>query len=141
MNEPGVGEPEPSVPSRKEPSPYTGLAPNVAGALCYLLGPITGVLFLVLEKRDRFVRFHAAQSIGISVALIIFWVGYGIISTVLTAIPIVEWLVAIFLFLFSAVVGLAGIVLWLFLMYRAWSGDEWEIPWVGEHARRILLGS
>ncbi len=44
----------------------TGLAPNVAAALSYILGPITGVLFLVLEKENRFVRFHAAQSITVA---------------------------------------------------------------------------
>ena len=52
----------------------TGLAPNVAGALSYVLGLVTGILFVLLE-RDRFVRFHAFQSILVSVAWIVFWVG------------------------------------------------------------------
>ena len=41
----------------------TGLSPNVAGLLCYVAGWITGIIFLVLEQRNKFVRFHAAQSI------------------------------------------------------------------------------
>src|SRR5918992_897204 len=47
----------------------SGLAPNVAGALAYVLGIITGVIFLVIEKENRFVRFHAAQSIAVTLGL------------------------------------------------------------------------
>jgi len=118
----------------------TGLDPNVAGALAYLLGPITGILFLVLEKRSAFVRFHAAQSIGLSVAWIVFWVVFTIVGGVLGAIPILGWIVGIVLFLLSAVVGLAGLALWLFLMLQAFRGQEWEIPWVGEQSRALLGG-
>ncbi len=132
---PASGSPPPSTESS------TGLAPNVAGALAYLLGPITGILFLVLEKRSPFVRFHAAQSIGISVAWIVFWVVYSIVSTVLSLIPVLGWIVAIIFLLFSIVVGFAGLFLWLFLMYKAWNGTEWEFPWVGEQSRRLLTGA
>ena len=79
----------------------TGLAPNVAGALAYLLGPITGILFLVIEKENRFVRFHAMQSTVLCVAWII--VSFGL--TFLTAVPVLGWIVGILL---SFVMGLAG---------------------------------
>jgi uncharacterized membrane protein len=113
----------------------TGLAPNVAGALSYLLGPITGVLFLVLEKHNPFVRFHAAQSIVLSVAWVILWVVLTVVNAVLSVVPIIGWIIGILL---SLSVGLAGLGLWLFLMYKAFGGNEWEVPVVGAQARRLF---
>ena len=118
----------------------TGLAPNVAGALAYLLGPITGVLFLVLEKRSPFVRFHAAQSIGISVAWVILSVVVATVGGVLVAVPLVGWIFSLIFFALSAVISLAGLALWLLLMYQAFQGREWEFPWIGVQSRRLLLG-
>jgi uncharacterized membrane protein len=112
----------------------TGLAPNIAGALAYVLGPITGVLFLVLEKENRFVRFHAAQSIVTSLLLIVLSVALSILSTVLAFIPVLGWLVA---FLLAFVMGIGSLVLWLLLMWRAFLGEEWEVPVAGAYARRI----
>lgn len=116
----------------------SGLAPNVAGALAYLFGPITGIIFLLIEKRDPFVRFHAGQSIGIAVCWIIFSVVLMVVSTVLGAIPGVGWLFAILFFLGSLLLGLAGLCLWLWLMYQAFQGQQWEFPWVGPQVRRML---
>jgi uncharacterized membrane protein len=115
-------------------STSTGLAPNVAGALAYVLGPITGVLFLVLEKENRFVRFHAAQSITVGIALIALSIALSILSTVLAFIPVLGWIVAILL---SLGLGLFSFVLWIMLMWRAWQGREWEVPVAGSFARRI----
>ncbi len=58
----------------------TGMSSNVAGALSYLIGPVTGIIFLVLEpyNRDKFVRFHAFQSIGFSVAAFILQIVWSI---------------------------------------------------------------
>ena len=141
MTGPAGSDPSAAPTPPPNPESSTGLAPNVAGALSYLLGPITGVLMLVLEKRSPFVRFHAAQSIGISVAWIVFWVAYSIVSTVLSLIPVIGWIAAILLLLLSVLVGLGGLFLWLFLMYKAWVGVEWEFPWVGEQSRRLLTGA
>lgn len=112
----------------------TGLSPNIAAALSYVLGPITGVLFLVLEKQNRFVRFHAAQSITVGVALIALSIALSILSTVLAFIPVLGWIVAILL---SLGLGLGSFVLWIMLMWRAWQGREWETPVAGSFARRI----
>src|ERR1700688_3871203 len=75
------GSPAPvAVSSAGAGSGNTGLSSNVAGALAYILGLITGILFLVLEpyKSDRFVRFHAMQSVLFSVACIVFAIVWGI---------------------------------------------------------------
>src|SRR3569833_1979309 len=69
----------------------TGLAPNVAGALSYLFGIITGVIFIVLEKENQFVRFHAMQSILVFAALFIL----GIVFSIFAAIPFLGWIVAL----------------------------------------------
>jgi uncharacterized membrane protein len=120
--------------SAPQPTPTqgTGLSPNVAGALAYLLGPITGIIFLVIEKNDQFVRFHAMQST-------VLWVAWFIASIVLSvlsgAIPVIGW---IFGFLLSIVMAIGGVVLWLLLMFKAYQGQEWELPWVGQFARKQL---
>lgn len=118
----------------------TGLAPNVGGALAYLLGPITGIIFFVLEKNNRFIRFHAAQSIGIFVVFFIGSIVLMVVSTILAAIPVIGWLIALALGLFSLLIAFGGLLLWLFLMYKAYSNEEWEFPWIGQQSRKVLLG-
>ncbi|MGD0523287.1 MAG: hypothetical protein ABSA43_01875 [Candidatus Microgenomates bacterium] len=100
----------------------TGLKKNVSAALSYVLGPITGVIFLVIEK-DPFVRFHAMQSIVVSVVMIgLQWVlGFSIV--LLFLVPIV---------------GIISFVLWLLLIYKAWMGQEWEVPVLGKIARNLI---
>jgi uncharacterized membrane protein len=130
-------EPSPVGPVHTETS--TGLAANVGGALAYLLGPITGILFLVLEKKSSYVRFHAAQSIVLWVSLFVLAVALSIVMGALTAIPVLGWIIGMIWFLFSLVLAVGGLVLWLFLMYKGYKGEEWEFPWVGRQARNLLL--
>lgn len=117
------------------PAPASGLAPNLAAALSYVLSPLTGILFLLFEKQNPFVRFHAAQSTVFGVAWIVLWVALTILSTVLSAVPILGWLVGAVLML---AVLLGGFVLWVMLIWRAYNGAEWEIPVVGAQARKLL---
>ncbi|HEX6966924.1 MAG TPA: DUF4870 domain-containing protein [Gemmatimonadaceae bacterium] len=124
----------PQQPSAQSLPPSSGLAPNVAGALAYLLGPITGIFFLVIEKQNQFVRFHAAQSTVISVALFILGLVLSVLEGILAMIPIVGWLIAILL---SLALGFGGFILWLVLMYRAYQGREWEVPFAGAQARKL----
>jgi len=112
----------------------TGLPENVAGALSYVLGPITGILFLVLEKNSPFVRFHAAQSVAVSVVMIVLSIILSVLGAVLAVIPILGWLIGLAL---TLVVGLGSFVLWILLMLRAYQGSEWELPGVGAQARRL----
>lgn len=100
----------------------TGLPRNTAAALSYVLGPITGVIFYVLEK-DPFVRFHAMQSIVVLGGLIVLQWIFGITIVLLPIVPLLSIL---------------GFILWLVLIYKAWQGDEWEVPVVGEYARKFI---
>ena len=113
----------------------TGLAPNVAAALSYLAGAITGIVFLLTEK-DNFVRFHAFQSIIASVVWIVMWVVFTILSTIFTAIPLLGILAAIIGFFISIGLWLAGVIVWIVLMIKAYQGQRFRLPYIGEMAER-----
>jgi len=100
----------------------TGLNKKTSGALAYVLGPVTGVIFLVLEK-DPFVRFHSMQSIIIFVVLFALQWLFGLTIVLLPLVPLVSVL---------------AFVLWLLLIYKAWQGDEWEVPILGKYAKRFV---
>jgi uncharacterized membrane protein len=117
-----------------------GLAPDVAGALAYVLGPITGVLFLIIG-RSRFVRFHAMQSIGVAVGWIVLAIAISIFTGIRSALPLIGWMIGSLIgLLLWSIVGFAGFGLWLYLMFRAFQGDEWEVPLVGAQVRRLNAG-
>lgn len=116
-------------------SSTTGLADNLAGALAYVLGPLTGIFFLVVEKESRFVRFHAMQSLLVGVVLMIVNFVMNVFNAVLVRVPLIGWLFALGLVM---VVGLASLVLWLALMYAAYRGQEWDLPVIGREARKLL---
>ena len=123
------------VPSpTNTPSTSGGLTPNLAGALSYLLGPVTGIIFLVLERTNNFVRFHAMQSTVLGVAWIILSIALSVLSGI---VPVIGW---IFGLLISIVLGIGGFILWLLLMWNAYQGKEWELPVVGPFARKQLSG-
>jgi uncharacterized membrane protein len=96
----------------------TGLDANVAAALSYLVGFVTGIIFLVVEKQNRFVRFHAMQSILV-------FAGIVAIDILLNLVPLLGALAVAF------VIVPASAVLWLLLMYKAYQGEEFRLPLVG----------
>jgi uncharacterized membrane protein len=97
---------------------------NVIAALTYLLGFVTGLIFLYLEpyNRDDFIRFHARQSIGFSVA----WFAIGVVFGVFIAV-LPHGLGALLNFLLT-LIDIALAVFWVFLMYKAYSGERYRIP-------------
>ena len=97
---------------------------NVIAALTYLLGFVTGLIFLYLEpyNQDEFVRFHARQSIGFSVA----WFAIGIVFGVFIAV-LPHGLGALLNFLLT-LIDIALAVFWVFLMYKAYNGERYRIP-------------
>lgn len=111
------------------------MASNIAGALAYVLGFITGIIFLVLEpyKRDPFVRFHAMQSILFSAACIVFSIAWSILVDIL--INITAWM-AVALTPIGLVISLGFFLFWLFLMYQAYSNRQFRIPVIGAIAAK-----
>ena len=97
----------------------TGLEENVAGFLCYLLGFITGIVFLVVEKKSSFVKFHAMQST-------ITFLGLFVISMILGMIPIIG--------LLAYPIWVLSLILWLLLMVKALRGERYMLPIVGKMA-------
>jgi uncharacterized membrane protein len=105
---------------------------NVAGVLCYALGFITGIIFLTLEPycKRPFVRFHAFQSIFLSVG----WIALSFaLVTILLTLETAIHLWFIFLLL-RLLIGVTGFMLWLFCMYKAYKGESYQLPVVGEFA-------
>jgi len=98
----------------------TGLDPNLAGLLCYLLGLITGIVFLIIEKKNRYVRFHAYQSLAVFGGLFVF-------SVIVRFIPLIGPFVY-----FLLVVG--SFVLWILLMVKAYQGEQFKLPVAGDWA-------
>ncbi|MEK3884271.1 DUF4870 domain-containing protein [Paenibacillus sp. PL2-23] len=106
-------------PIQVNPDPSsTGLDPKVAGLLCYLFGFITGIVFLMLEKKSRFVKFHALQSIVISVVLIV-------ASLILGSLPLIGWL-------FALILSPLSFLLWIALMLLALQGRMYKLPLIGD---------
>ena len=131
-----VGAQSGAAPAEGSPqAASTGLNSNLAAALAYVLGFITGILFLVLEpyNHDRFVRFHAMQSILYSGAGIVLRVGWGILVSGLM--DITAW-AGVLLVPVGLVISLGLFLFWLYLMYQAYSHREFRIPIIGAIAAK-----
>lgn len=108
---------------------------NVASALCYSLGLLTGILFLVLEpyNKNRLIRFHAFQSIFAHIASFFLFIGLMIVMTFLHFIPILGTILALMMY---PIVGLGFFILWLMLMYKAYNRERWVLPIIGPLAEK-----
>jgi len=108
--------------STKPAETSIGLSANVAGLLCYVGGWISGIVFLVIEKKSKFVKFHAWQSI----------MTFGVLTVVyliLFHIPIIGWVL-------GWIIWVLGLVLWIILMIQAGTGKMWKLPWAGNWAEK-----
>jgi len=109
-----------------------GLDTNLASALAYLLGFITGILFLVMApyNQNRTIRFHAFQSIFLSVG----WFALVIVINILSF--ILPWFLSTLLWFVLMIGGLGIFVLWLVLMLKAYQGSKLVLPIVGPLAEK-----
>jgi uncharacterized membrane protein len=125
----------PPSPSPATPLSLPGLDNNAAAALCYLALVLTGVLFLFLEpyNRNKTIRFHAFQSIFVWVGIMVVSIGVNLVFGTILGGPHTYWLMD----LIWTVFGLGILVLWLSLMYRAYNGERWVAPVVGQFAERF----
>ena len=113
-----------------------GIGERIEGALCYFLGFISGILFLIVEKDNKFIRFHALQSIAIFLPL------YIIVSQIerVISLPTIGFSMNLFGLLIAATLlsimwTLIG-VLWLLLIYKATKGEKYKLPLVGRLAEK-----
>jgi len=100
----------------------TGLDENVAGLLCYVLGWISGLVFILIEQESKFVRYHAMQSIYIFGTI-------TVVAVVLGWIPFIGQVISI-------IISLIGLALWIFLMIRAYQGQKPKVLWAGDLAEK-----
>ena len=100
----------------------TGLPENVAGLLCYVLGWLSGIVFILIEQENRFVRFHAIQSIAV----------FGVLTV---AAIILSWIPAIGLVL-GWIIWVLSLILWIVLMVKAYQGVKYKLPWAGDFAEK-----
>ncbi|MBZ5516031.1 MAG: zinc-ribbon domain-containing protein [Acidobacteriia bacterium] len=109
-----------------------GLAPNIAGALAYIT-IIPAIIFLVVEpyNKDRFIKFHAFQSLFFNVAWIVLVIAMMIVGLILALIPVVGWILDVLLWL---AIGLGGFCLWLYTMYQAYNEKKFMLPVIGKIA-------
>ena len=125
----GGAAPAGAGPGAPPPAAGTGMAENVASALCYVLGLITGILFLVLApyNQNKTIRFHAFQSIFMHVAMIAVYIVLGILVRMMLG------FVGVMLF---PLIGLAVFVLWLYLIISAYQGKMVVLPVIGPLAQQ-----
>ena len=109
----------------KAPAPRktsSGMDENVAGLLSYVLWWVTGIVFIIIEKENRFVRFHAFQSIFAFGAI-------TVIQIILSFIPIIGWILGI-------LIWIGSIILWVVCMLKAYQGKMFKLPIVGNMAEK-----
>jgi uncharacterized membrane protein len=109
---------QPSQPAKKS---STGLDENIAGLLCYVMGWVTGIIFLVIEKDSKTVKFHAWQSIFV-------FGGLSVLSIVLSFIPVIRML--------GFFIPVIGLIIWVLLIYKTYSGEMFKLPVIGEMAEK-----
>jgi len=100
----------------------TGLDENVAGLLCYVLGWVSGLVFFLIEQENKFVRFHAIQSILV----------FGVLNIALIVLGWIPFIGGVF----GGLIGVLGFVLWIILIIRAYQGVKFKLPWSGDLAEK-----
>lgn len=106
------------------PSRTSRLDPNLAAALAYVGGAVTGIIFLLVENENRYVRFHAMQSA-------VTFLGVLIVHLILGGLPLIGW--ALYLPFILGVV-----VLWFVLMFKALRGEQYKLPYIGDWVEQQL---
>jgi uncharacterized membrane protein len=109
----------------EKPKTSTGLDENVAGLLCYVGWWVSGIVFLLLEPNNKFIRFHALQSIIV----------FGIITVagaILETLP--------FIWFIGTIVWLIGVALWIVLMVKAYQGAKYKLWFAGDIAEKAVGG-
>lgn len=102
---------------------------NVAGMLAYVT-LIPAIIFLVMApyNKNRFIRFHSFQCIFFAIAWTVLWVALNIVAQI----PVFGWLTIII----WPLVGLAGLVIWIVLVLKAYQGQRWKLPVLGDIAEK-----
>ena len=96
----------------------TPVPPGIAGLLTYFFPFFGGLVFLVVERENQLVRFHAVQSI-------LLWIVFVVVGTIFS------W-ITVFRYLYY----LCVLVIWIFMMYKALMEEMFELPFIGAFAKK-----
>jgi uncharacterized membrane protein len=110
-----------------------GLEENVAALISYIFGWLTGLIFLLIDKRP-FVKFHGAQSIAFNIAIIPCWIGLWIVWFIIAHVPIIGFLGLVIFPIF----GLAVFATWIFLMFKAYNHEMFKLPIIGDIVEKMV---
>ena len=124
-------------------SSSTSLKPNIAGLLCYVGAWVTGIIFLIIEKKNKTVRFHAMQSLVTFGILFVLW---AIIANAISLAWAVSYQGGIGLYTAAwiastAVTGIFVaiiVILWIVLMVKTYKGQMFKVPLFGGLAEKFL---
>ncbi len=111
----------------------SGIEPSIAGVLCYLCFPITSLIFLLIEKEDKEIRFHAWQGVSLGVCFYVALLTLQIFETIMGAIASVLGVIIGF---FLPILWLATIAVWIMCLIKAYQGERWKIPILGDFAAK-----
>lgn len=110
----------------------SGLTPNIASMLCYICAPVTSLIFLLIEKDNKDVRFHAWQGTLFGVAIIILNILLNIVGIIFG--HIADFLGALILSFVIPVLWLGVVVLWVVCLVKSYQGERWRLPIIGDMA-------
>lgn len=120
--------PEPQSTPGAQSSTSTGLEPHVGSLLAYAFGWISGLILFLMETENREVRFHAAQSILLCIALLAVYIPLFVLSLV-PVIGFLGWLATV-------AVGLGAFALWIYLLIQGWNLHHVKLPMIGDMAEQ-----
>ncbi len=115
-------------PAPEQSSTSTGLEPNIASLLAYAFGWLSGLILYLMETENREVRFHAAQSILLSIAVLVIYIPLFILGFI-PIIGLVAWLA-------SLALAVAAVALWIYMLVQAWNLNHVKLPMIGDMAEQ-----
>ncbi len=124
-------ETQPGTPESDKTS--SGLEQNTAALLTYLFTWVTGLIFYLIEKDNKYVRFHAMQSILFGVAMVVAGIVLVILTTLLRYIPFIGGMTSMLL---SFAYWIGTVAIWILLMVKAFQGERYKLPFIGNIAER-----
>jgi len=137
--EPAAAPAAPAAPAEATVATAGGLEPKVAAGLCCIFPIVASIIFLVLEKKDKFVRFWAMQSLLFGLLAFAVGILFSIAIFILGHMPFIGGLMTwILIFLYHWVIRLAFVIVYIISIVKAFSNLEWEIPVLGKIAREQL---
>lgn len=116
----------------------SGIPAPIAAGLAVLFTIVGGIVFLVLERQNRFVRFYAMQGVLLGATAFVAGLCFAVLHIIFGFIPFFGWIVLLIAWVASIVFWLGWVIVYLVAAVKAFTGVEWEIPYIGPMARRQM---